>query len=68
MPIYELRLYKQLQIEKLLHRVVDFYGLEAADDQEAKNLACSTQTPSFDDSDYAILYGPSGVQLWRIDR
>jgi hypothetical protein len=68
MPTYDLRLYKRLQTTKPLHRVVDQYIFDAPNDLDAINAAKGTQIPSFDDSDYAILYGPNGAHLWRIDR
>lgn len=67
MPFYELRLYKRTASEKPLHHMVDAYRLEAANDAEAKDMARQTEIPCFDDSDYAVLYGPNGAELWRID-
>jgi hypothetical protein len=66
-PAYELRLYKRLPSTKNIHQVVDQYRIEAADDQEAEQIANNTQIPKFDDSDFAILYGPKGEVVRRLN-
>lgn len=65
MPLYELRLYRRLDAPNVLHRVVDQYVLEAEDDASATALAKDTSIPTIDESDYAILFGPNGHQLWK---
>ena len=67
MPFYDLRLYKRTTSEKPLYHMVDAYHLEAANAEHAKEMAKDTKIPKWDDSDYAVLYGPGGEELWRID-
>ncbi len=68
MQIYKLRLYKRLPTHKNLHQVVDQYGIEATNDDDAKVKAQALEIPSFDDSDFAVLYGANGAVIWRKDR
>ena len=68
MSRFDLRLYKRLPSAKSLHRIVDQYIIEAEDADQAIALAKQQQIPDFDNSDYAILFGPDAAQLWRIDR
>ena len=67
MAVFDLRLYKRTSSPKSLYRMVDAYQIEAKDASEAKSIAREVEIPAFDDSDYAVLYGPDGAELWRVD-
>ena len=67
MKNYELRLYKRSTGSKALSQVVDQYLIEAKDDADAVLIAKRQQIPTFDNSDFAVLYGPDGSLLWRLD-
>jgi len=68
MPEYELRLYKSTPSNKNLHTLIDRIPFVAKDDAEAIEKARSFETPTWDDSDLAILFDEGGKQLWFLRR
>ncbi|WP_123834623.1 hypothetical protein [Methylobacterium currus] len=67
MPKYEVRLYKQSGSSKNMHQLVDRIQFDAIDDADAISRAPNIDIQTYDNSDYAILFGEDMHTLWRID-
>jgi hypothetical protein len=48
--------------------MVDRIAIDAADDTEALSKIHGVQIPSWDDSDWAILFSEDGRTLWHLKR
>ena len=68
MARYEVRLYNKTDHNPNKFVMVDRIAIDAADDTEALSKIHGVQIPSWDDSDWAILFSEDGRTLWHLKR
>lgn len=67
MANYEVRLYKQAEHNPNKYNLVDRISIKADSDEEARTKATHVKVPTWENSDFALLFTEDGKTIWRLE-